>query len=129
MLSIRVIILALHFLSNIAPCAAQNPLDVSKATMNAAKKHPILSQPAARMNVFPNLKFLTPARCSVPKAAVGRQRVYTLSQQSASRDGKIFRLSRGMEHGIVSPPGNRDTTEFPDHELRDRCTSARSTGK
>ena len=27
--------------------------------------------------------------------------------------GRIFRLSGGWEHGIVSPPGNRDTTEFP----------------
>jgi serine/threonine-protein kinase RsbW len=25
---------------------------------------------------------------------------------------QIFRLSVGREHGIVSPPGNRDTTEF-----------------
>ena len=43
--------------------------------------------------------------------------------------GEIFRLSGDWEHGIVSPPGNRDTTEFPDHDLRDGCTSARSAGK
>jgi hypothetical protein len=36
------------------------------------------------------------------------------------RREKIFRLSGGEEHGIVSPPGNRDTTEFPHHSFQGR---------
>jgi hypothetical protein len=76
------------------------------------KNRAIISPVAARMDVFPISKSQILTLLRVPPAASGRQRFYTLPLISASRLFKIFRLSGGEEHGIVSPPGNRDTTEF-----------------
>src|ERR1700757_2859465 len=93
-------------------CAAQFLPNMSTTIAKVAERRPILSRLTARMKVFPVSKVLILACYRVPKAAFGRQRFYTLRQHSASCQFKIFRLSGGLEHGIVSPPGNRDTTEF-----------------
>src|SRR6266481_8943389 len=109
-------------------CAAQILAHMIKATKDVTKKRLIFSLPAARMTVFLISKMSGLIRYCVPAAAFGRQRFYTQPRLSVLHQLKIIRLSGDWEHGIVSPPGNRDTTEFPHHFLRGGCTSARRTG-
>src|SRR3979490_1319099 len=86
-----------------------------KAIKDVMKNRVLLSQTATRMNVFPIPKCQISTGYRVPTAAFGRQRFYTLPRHSAPWQFKIFRLTGDVEHGIVSPPGNRDPTEVPHH--------------
>jgi hypothetical protein len=85
---------------------------MQRAITNVMKNRVIPPPLAACMYVFPILKSQILTLLRVPLADSSRQRFYTLALISASRPFKIFRLSGDVEHGIVSPPGNRDTTEF-----------------